>query len=161
MVKNYMGYREFVIEGRNAVIEAFRAGKPIDRLFIQDGTQDGPIQTIKREARKQDTTIKFVAKERLDQLSETGKHQGVIAYTAAYEYAEVADILAAARSKNEPPFIILLDNIEDPHNLGAIRESISPFIGIDAIKSHFSRTSLPTPSPSLPITRPIGPVRSS
>lgn len=115
-----MGYREFVIEGRNAVIEAFRAGKPIDRLFIQDGAQDGPIQTIKREARKQDTMIKFVAKERLDQLSETGKHQGVIAYTAAYEYAEVADILAAARSKKEPPFIILLDNIEDPHNLGAI-----------------------------------------
>ncbi len=115
-----MGYREFVIEGRNAVIEAFRAGKPIDRLFLQDGVQDGPMQTIKREARKQDTTIKFVAKERLDQLSETGKHQGVIAYTAAYEYAEVADILAAARSKNEPPFIILLDNIEDPHNLGAI-----------------------------------------
>jgi len=115
-----MGYREFVIEGRNAVIEAFRAGKPIDRLFIQDGAQDGPIQTIKREARKQDTMIKFVAKERLDQLSETGKHQGVIAYTAAYEYAEVADILAAARNKNEPPFLILLDNIEDPHNLGAI-----------------------------------------
>lgn len=115
-----MGYREFVIEGRNAIIEAFRAGKPIDRLFIQDGAQDGPIQTIKREARKQDTMIKFVAKERLDQLSETGKHQGVIAYTAAYEYAEVADILAAARNKKEPPFLILLDNIEDPHNLGAI-----------------------------------------
>ena len=115
-----MGYREFVIEGRNAVIEAFRAGKPIDRLFLQDGVQDGPIQTIKREARKQDTMIRFVAKERLDQLSETGKHQGVIAYTAAYEYVDVADILAAARSKNEPPFIILLDNIEDPHNLGAI-----------------------------------------
>lgn len=115
-----MGYREFVIEGRNAVIEAFRAGKPIDRLFVQDGAQDGPIQTIKREARKQDIMIKFVTKERLDQLSETGKHQGVIAYTAAYEYAEVADILAAAHSKKEPPFIVLLDNIEDPHNLGAI-----------------------------------------
>ena len=109
-----------MIEGRNTVIEAFRSGKPIDRLFLQDGVQDGPIQTIKREARKQDTMIRFVAKERLDQLSETGKHQGVIAYTAAYEYVDVADILAAARSKNEPPFIILLDNIEDPHNLGAI-----------------------------------------
>ena len=95
-----MGYREFVIEGRNTVIEAFRSGKPIDRLFLQDGVQDGPIQTIKREARKQDTMIRFVAKERLDQLSETGKHQGVIAYTAAYEYADVADILTAARSKN-------------------------------------------------------------
>lgn len=111
---------ENVIEGRNAVIEAFRAGKPIDKLFVLDGAQDGPIQTIKREAKKRDTMIRFVTKERLDQLSETGKHQGVIAYAAAYEYAEVEDILAAARAKDEPPFIILLDNIEDPHNLGAI-----------------------------------------
>ncbi|MDE7321650.1 MAG: 23S rRNA (guanosine(2251)-2'-O)-methyltransferase RlmB [Lachnospiraceae bacterium] len=115
-----MRYEEFIIEGRNAVIEAFRAGKPIDKLFILDGAQDGPIQTIKREAKKHDTMIKFVAKERLDQLSETGKHQGVIAYMASYEYADVEDILEAARIKNEPPFIILLDNIEDPHNLGAI-----------------------------------------
>ena len=111
---------ENVIEGRNAVIEAFRAGKPIDKLFVLDGAQDGPIQTIKREAKKRDTMIRFVTKERLDQPSETGKHQGVIAYAAAYEYAEVEDILAAARAKDEPPFIILLDNIEDPHNLGAI-----------------------------------------
>jgi len=109
-----------IIEGRNAVIEAFRAGKTIDKLFIQDGAQDGPIQTIKREAKKHDTIIKFVSKERLDQMSITGKHQGVIAYSAAYAYAEVEDILAAARAKNEPPFIFLLDNIEDPHNLGAI-----------------------------------------
>lgn len=115
-----MRYEEFTIEGRNAVIEAFRSGKPIDKLFIQDGVQDGPIQTIKREAKKHDTIIKFVAKERLDQLSETGKHQGVIAYMAAYEYAEVEDILEAAHAKKEPPFIFLLDNIEDPHNLGAI-----------------------------------------
>ena len=82
-----MRYEEFTIEGRNAVIEAFRSGKPIDKLFIQDGVQDGPIQTIKREAKKHDTMIRFVTKERLDQLSETGKHQGVIAYAAAYEYA--------------------------------------------------------------------------
>ncbi len=109
-----------MIEGRNAVIEALRAGKPIDKLFVLDGAQDGPIQTIKREAKKRDTMIRFVTKERLDQLSATGKHQGVIAYAAAYEYAEVEDILAAARAKDEPPFIILLDNIEDPHNLGAI-----------------------------------------
>jgi 23S rRNA (guanosine2251-2'-O)-methyltransferase len=115
-----MRYEEFTIEGRNAVIEALRSGKPIDKLFIQDGVQDGPIQTIKREAKKHDTIIKFVTKERLDQLSETGKHQGIIAYAAAYEYAEVEDILEAARAKNEPPFIIILDNIEDPHNLGAI-----------------------------------------
>lgn len=115
-----MRYEESVIEGRNAVIEAFRAGKAIDKLFILDGAQDGPIQTIKREAKKRDTMIKFVTKERLDQLSETGKHQGVVAYAAAYTYAEVEDILAAARSKKEAPFVFLLDNIEDPHNLGAI-----------------------------------------
>lgn len=115
-----MRYEEFTIEGRNAVIEAFRAGKPIDKLFMLDGAQDGPMQTIKREAKKHDTFIKYVTKERLDQISSTGKHQGVIAYAAAYEYAQVEDILEAAREKGEQPFIFLLDGIEDPHNLGAI-----------------------------------------
>ncbi|HHU73521.1 MAG TPA: 23S rRNA (guanosine(2251)-2'-O)-methyltransferase RlmB [Clostridiales bacterium] len=115
-----MRYEELTIEGRNAVLEAFRAGKTIDRVFILDGCQDGPIRTIIREAKKTDAILNFVKKERLDQLSHTGKHQGVIAYAAAYEYAEVDDILNAAKEKNEPPFIILLDNIEDPHNLGAI-----------------------------------------
>ena len=115
-----MRYEEFTIEGRNAVIEALRSGKPMDKILIQDGLQDEPIQTIKREAKKHDAIVKFVDKERLDQLSSTGKHQGVIAYAAAYEYAEVDDILNAAKEKGEPPFIFLLDNIEDPHNLGAI-----------------------------------------
>lgn len=115
-----MRYEELTIEGRNAVLEAFRAGKTIDKIFVLDGCQDGPIKTITREARKYDTIINYVAKERLDQMSETGKHQGVIAYAAAYEYAEVEDILAIAKEKNEPPFIFLLDSIEDPHNLGAI-----------------------------------------
>ncbi len=115
-----MGYQEFTIEGRNAVIEAFRSGKPIDKIFILDGCQDGPVMTIKREASKHDTMIKYVTKERLDQMSETGKHQGVIAYAAAYEYAQVEDILENARKKGEPPFVFILDNIEDPHNLGAI-----------------------------------------
>ncbi len=115
-----MGYREFTIEGRNAVMEAFRSGKCIDKLFVLDGCQDGPVLSIKREAKKQDTLIRYVDKERLDQLSETGKHQGVIAYAAAYEYAEVEDIMALAKEKGEEPFIWLLDNIEDPHNLGAM-----------------------------------------
>lgn len=115
-----MRYEEFTIEGRNAVLEAFRSGKPIDKLFVLDGCKDGPVQSITREARKHDTIINYVVKERLDQMSETGKHQGVIAYAAAYEYAEVEDILQAAREKGEPPFIFLLDGIEDPHNLGAI-----------------------------------------
>lgn len=115
-----MRYEEFTIEGRNAVIEAFRCGKPIDKIFILDGCQDGPIMTIKREAKKQNAIVKFVTRDRLDQMSETRKHQGVIAYAAAYEYAEVEDILRAAEKKGEHPFIFLLDNIEDPHNLGAI-----------------------------------------
>ena len=115
-----MGYTEFTIEGRNAVMEALRAGKPIDKLFVLDGCQDGPVSSIKREAKKKDVMIKYVTKERLDQISETGKHQGVIAYAAAYEYAELDDIFAKAAEKEEDPFIIILDNIEDPHNLGAI-----------------------------------------
>ena len=112
--------KEYVVEGRNAVLEAFRSGRSIDRLYILDGCKDGPILSIKREAVKNSTPVKYVAKERLDQMSETGKHQGVIAHAAAYEYAEVEDMLQAAREKGEPPFLILLDNIEDPHNLGAI-----------------------------------------
>ncbi|MBS6396222.1 MAG: 23S rRNA (guanosine(2251)-2'-O)-methyltransferase RlmB [Clostridiales bacterium] len=115
-----MRYEELTIEGRNAVMEALKAGKTIDKLFVLKGCQDGPVNSILREARKHDTIVSYVAKERLDQLSETGKHQGVIAYAAAYEYAEVEDILKLAEEKGEPPFVFLLDNIEDPHNLGAI-----------------------------------------
>ena len=115
-----MRYQEFTIEGRNAVLEAFRAGKTIDKLFVLDGCQDGPIKSILREAKKTDAIINFVEKKRLDRLSKTGHHQGVVAQAAAYEYAEVDDILEAARRKEEPPFIFILDEIEDPHNLGAI-----------------------------------------
>lgn len=115
-----MGYTELKIEGRNPVIEAYRSGKTIDKLFVLDGCQDGPVKTITREARKQHTIISYVSKERLDQLSETHHHQGIIAIAAAYDYASVDDILAKAREKGEEPFIFLLDGIEDPHNLGAI-----------------------------------------
>lgn len=108
------------IEGRNAVLEAFRSGRCVDKLFILDGCQDGPVRTIAREARKKDTIINYVPKERLDQLSETRAHQGVIAQVAAYEYSTVEEILAKAEEKGEPPFLVLLDNVEDPHNLGAI-----------------------------------------
>ncbi len=115
-----MRYEELTIEGRNAVLEAFRSGKTIDKLFVLDGCQEGMVNTIKREARKQETIVSYVKKERLDQMSETGHHQGVIALAAAYTYGEVGDMLAAAREKGEDPFLFLLDNIEDPHNLGAI-----------------------------------------
>ncbi len=115
-----MRYEEYTIEGRNAVMEAFRAGKTIDKLFVQDGCHDGIIHSIVREARKQNTILNYVAKERLDQMSETGKHQGVIAQAAAYEYADMEEIFQKAQEKGEPPFVFLLDEIEDPHNLGAI-----------------------------------------
>lgn len=115
-----MRYKEFTIEGRNAVLEAFRSGKTIDKLFVLDGCQDGPVKSIIREAKKTDTIINFVDKERLDRLAGTGHHQGVVAQAAEYEYAEVEDILKAAKDKGEAPFIFILDEIEDPHNLGAI-----------------------------------------
>ncbi len=118
--RKHMAYEEVTIEGRNAVIEALRSGRAIDKLYILDGCQDGPVMTVRREAKKRDTMVKYVTRERLDQMSDTGRHQGVIAVAAAYEYAEVEDLLAAAREKGEPPFLFLLDNIEDPHNLGAI-----------------------------------------
>lgn len=119
-MEEQVNVKEFTIEGRNAVMEAFRSGKTIDKIYILDGCQDGPIMSIKREAKKQDTMIKYVAKERLDQMSDTGKHQGVIACAAAYEYAQVEDMFALAKKKGEDPFLFILDNIEDPHNLGAI-----------------------------------------
>lgn len=115
-----MRYEEYTIEGRNAVLEAYRSGKTIDKLYVQDGCHDGIVNSITREARKQNTIVNYVAKERLDQMSTTGKHQGVIAQAAAYEYAELEDIFAKAEEKGEAPFIIILDEIEDPHNLGAI-----------------------------------------
>ena len=119
-MKDLNKMNENMIEGRNTVLEALRSGKPVDKLYVLDGCQDGPVRSIVREAKKHDTILHFVEKERLSQLSETGKHQGVIAYVASYEYAEVEDMLALAKEKGEDPFLILLDNIEDPHNLGAI-----------------------------------------
>ncbi len=115
-----MEFEETKIEGRNAVLEAFRSGKTIDKLYVLEGCQDGPVKTIVREAEKHDTIVQFAGKERLDRLSETKKHQGVIAIASAYEYATVDDMLKRAEEKGEEPFLFLLDNIEDPHNLGAI-----------------------------------------
>ena len=112
--------QENIIEGRNAVLEALRAGRPVDRVHILDGCQDGPMLTIRREAKKAGAMIKYETKQRLDQLSQTGHHQGVIALCAAYAYTDLEEILKSAREKGEAPFLFLLDGIEDPHNLGAI-----------------------------------------
>ncbi len=109
-----------LIEGRNAVMEALRSGKTVERLLVLDGCQDGPVMSIKRTATKAGVPIRYVNKQRLDQVSETGHHQGVIAYVAAYHYAELEDLFNKAKEKGEDPFFLILDNIEDPHNLGAI-----------------------------------------
>ena len=111
---------EMLIEGRNAVLEALRAGKPLDRICFQKGLKDTAFAAIRKEAEKANVELRYLPKERLDELSQTGKHQGVIAQAAAYEYGTVEDMLKAAREKGEEPFLILLDGIEDPHNLGAI-----------------------------------------
>ncbi|SKA59938.1 23S rRNA (guanosine2251-2'-O)-methyltransferase [Eubacterium uniforme] len=115
-----MRYEEYTVEGRNAVIESLRSGRDVDKVFVLDGCMDGAVRSIVREAKKGDTIVEFVSKERLDNMSKTGKHQGVIAYVAAYNYASVEDILANAKEKGEDPFVIILDGIMDPHNLGAI-----------------------------------------
>ena len=116
-----MRYSEQMIEGRNAVTEALRAGKSIDKVFLLEGAGEHGLDTIRKELKKHpETKLIYVKKERLDSMSETGKHQGVIAAAAAYDYASVEDILKAAEDRGEPPFIIILDGIEDPHNLGAI-----------------------------------------
>ena len=103
-MKDQKNRNESMIEGRNAVLEAFRSGKPVDKLYVLDGCQDGPVRTIVREAKKHDTILNFVTKERLDQLSETKKHQGVIAVTAAYEYSDIEDMFNLAKKKGEDPF---------------------------------------------------------
>ena len=108
------------IEGRNAVREALRAGKTVERLYVQEGLKDEALQSIVREAQKRNVRLRFVRKERLDEMSETGSHQGVAASVSDYEYGTVEDMLAAAEAKGEAPFLILLDGIEDPHNLGAV-----------------------------------------
>ena len=113
-------FTENKIEGRNAVLEALRSGRSVDKIYVLMGAHDGPIQSILREAKKHDTIISYVSKERLNQISETGNHQGVIAIAASYGYASVEEILEKAKEKGEDPFIFILDNIEDPHNLGAI-----------------------------------------
>ncbi len=114
-----MEHKEYVIAGRNAVIEALRAKKSIDKVFVLDGCQDGPIRTIIRETKKTDAILKFVDKERLNQLTNEN-HQGVAAMVAAYQYAKIEDLFDLAEKKGESPFFFLLDGIEDPHNLGAI-----------------------------------------
>jgi len=112
--------REDIIEGRNAVIEALRAGRTIDKIFIQKGDTDKTLGHIASKARDAGVVVVDADKRKLDGMSQTHAHQGVIALAALREYCSVADILAIAKERDEPPFVVVCDEISDPHNLGAV-----------------------------------------
>ena len=109
-----------IIEGRNAVIEALRAGTPIDKIFLARGETDAALAHIAAAARDRGVVVVECDRRKLDFMSRTHAHQGVIAQAAVREYASVDDILAAAREKGEPPLILVCDELSDPHNLGAV-----------------------------------------
>ena len=111
---------ELMIEGRNAALEALKADRTIDKFFVQTGSNEGSIRKIIGEAKAKGIVIQEVDKIKLDAMSETGKHQGVIAFASAHEYVRLEDILAAAAAKGEEPFIVIMENLNDPHNLGAV-----------------------------------------
>ena len=115
-----MSDEQYTLIGRQPVLEAYRSGQTVDRLFVQEGLREGTLSSILREARRQSTPLDFVKRSRLDEMSGGENHQGVMAYLAAYRYYEISDMLSDAREKGEDPFLIFLDGIEDPHNLGAI-----------------------------------------
>ena len=116
-------YYANLIEGRNPVLEALKSGREIDKLFIQSGQLEGSIRQIIALAREKNILIKEVDKAKLDKMSQTKSHQGVIASAALYKYYEVDDILEIAKQKEEDPFIVILDEITDPQNLGSILRS--------------------------------------
>lgn len=126
-----------IIIGKNAVMEAFRSNVTIEKLFLQEGLKDSTISTVLREAKKNNTVYYFVSRERLDSLS-NGKHQGIVAKITKIQYASIDDIFENAKSRNEDPFIFLLDGIEDPHNVGAIIRTaeICGVHGICVLKRH-------------------------
>ena len=108
------------VEGRNSVLELLEVGKDINKIFISRGEKQGSINKIIGKARDNKVVIVEVDKKKLDEMSQTGNHQGVIAIVPPFEYCEVDDILEVAKERKEDPFIVILDGIEDPHNLGAI-----------------------------------------
>ena len=114
---------ESVLEGKNAVLEALRRDVPIERLFVREGAPDASLETIIREAKRRGISAEFVTKTRLNQLSESGRHQGVLAYSGGIGFQSVESMLLAAQEKGEAPFLILLDGLTDPHNMGAIIRS--------------------------------------
>lgn len=140
--------KENYIEGRQPVLEALRADKDkitIDKLFILKGAFDGPINTIVREAKKQGIIVNFVNADRLSQLSNSGKHQGVVAVCSAYRYSSIEEILASDSANSKDSIIIVLDDIEDPGNLGAIIRTANT-VNSAGVIIHSRHAALLTPS---------------
>lgn len=113
-------FNENQLEGRNAVLEVLKSGRDIEKIIVQKGNVEGTIRRIVGIAKEKGVVVQEVVKQKLDEMSQTKNHQGVIAIVSEHEYADVEDIINSAESKGEKPFIIILDNITDPHNLGAI-----------------------------------------
>lgn len=112
--------REDLIEGRNAVIEALRSDRTIEQILVAKGDTKGSINVVLGLAKDKGTVVKYVERAKLDEMSQTGAHQGVIAIVTPYKYFALSDIINHAKSKNEDPFILILDELEDPHNFGSI-----------------------------------------
>ncbi len=115
-----MNENEYIVEGRNAVLEALRSDREINKVLVQKGEKNGSIIQIISIAKEKKLVITEVEKTKLDTISQTGHHQGVIIYTSPQKYCEVEDILQIAKMRKEDPFIVILDEIEDPYNLGSI-----------------------------------------
>ena len=113
-------FNENQLEGRNAVLEVLKSGRDIEKIIVQKGNVEGTIRRIAGMARERGIVVQEAARQKLDEMSQTKNHQGVIAIVSEHEYAEVDDILRSAAEKGEKPFIIILDKITDPHNLGAV-----------------------------------------
>lgn len=120
--------QEYIV-GKNPVIEALKSNRDINKILVAEGSQHGAMQQITLLAKERNVLIQFVPKKKIDQITDQN-HQGVLAYIAAYQYAEMDDLFAVAAEKNEPPFFLLLDEIEDPHNLGSIMRTA------DAVGAH-------------------------
>jgi 23S rRNA (guanosine2251-2'-O)-methyltransferase len=120
--------KDYII-GKNPVMEALRSERDINKILIAESSQRGQMQPLIQLAKEANVIVQFVPKKKIDQISDEN-HQGVLAYVAAYQYAEIDDLFAAADKKNEPPFFLLLDEIEDPHNLGSIMRTA------DAVGAH-------------------------
>lgn len=119
-VKKSDDWNEKIVEGRNPVLEAIKSGRTIEKIYMAKGAVDGSLRMITAMAKDRGIVINEVERKRLDDMSETGGHQGIIALVSPYVYSDVDEILNKAKIKDEPPFIIILDEIEDPHNLGSI-----------------------------------------